>query len=151
MSTVSTFLWFENSAEDAAEFYATLVPNSKVRDIARGPDGNAFLVTFELDGQQFTGLNGGPAHKFSEAASIFVSVEGQDEVDRLWTALTDGGEAGQCGWLKDRYGLSWQIIPTALQQLMSDPNPAKAGAVAAAMQTMSKIEVQGLQDAYDNA
>ena len=152
MSTVSTFLWFDNQAEEAAIRYTSLIKNSAVLDVARGPDGAAFMVTFQLDGQQFHALNGGPAHTFSEAASIFVSVETQSEVDELWTALTaDGGEDGPCGWLKDRYGLSWQIIPTALPQLMSDPNPAKAGAVMAAMRQMSKICVQDLQDAYDAA
>ena len=151
MSTVSTFLWFDTEAEEAANLYTSLVKNSAVTNVARGPGGAAFIVSFELDGQQFVALNGGPTHSFSEATSIFVSVETQSEVDDLWNALTDGGEEGPCGWCKDRFGLSWQVIPTALQTLMGDPNPAKSGAVAAAMQTMRKIDIQGLQDAYDRA
>lgn len=152
MSTVSTFLWFDNQAEAAATLYTSVVKNSAVLDVARGPDGTAFMVTFQLDGQQFLALNGGPHHQFTEATSIFVSCESQAEVDALWEALTEGGgEPGPCGWLKDPYGLSWQIIPTTLPQLMADPDPAKAAAVGTAMRTMQKIDIAALQRARDEA
>jgi predicted 3-demethylubiquinone-9 3-methyltransferase (glyoxalase superfamily) len=114
-----------------------------------GEGGPAVTVSFEIDGQQFVALNGGPQFAFTEALSLFVSCEDQAEVDDLWDRLSEGGEQGRCGWLKDRYGVSWQVIPTALGELMGDPDPEKAGRVVQAMLGMTKIEVKGLQDAYD--
>ncbi len=149
MQRITPFLWYDNQAEQAANFYVSLFPNSKVYSVSRGPDGHAFVVTFELDGQNFMALNGGPHYKLNEAFSIFVSVETQEQVDALWEKLTaDGGEASMCGWLKDKYGLSWQIIPTALMELMSDPNPNKANAVTQAMLKMQKIDIATLRQAH---
>lgn len=147
MSKVTTCLWFTDQAEAAASRYTSLVPNSRVHDVTRTPDGSVVAVTFELDGQQFMALNGG-RHPFTEAASVHVSCESQEEVDELWASLTDGGEEGECGWLKDRYGVSWQVIPTALPELIGDPDPAKAQRVIAAMMEMKKIDIQGLRDAH---
>lgn len=152
MQKITPFLWYDNQAEQAANFYVSLFPNSKVNSVSRGPDGNAFMVTFELDGQDFMALNGGPHYKLTEAFSLFVSVETQEQVDTLWNQLTaDGGEESMCGWLKDKYGLSWQIIPTALMELMSDPNPAKANAVTQAMLKMQKIDIAALRRAHTEA
>lgn len=152
MQKITPFLWYDTQAEQAANFYVSLFPNSKVHSVSRGPDGNAFMVTFELDGQNFMALNGGPHYKLTEAFSIFVSVETQEQVDTLWNKLTaDGGEESMCGWLKDKYGLSWQIIPTALMQLMSDSNPAKANAVTQAMLKMQKIDIAALKQAHAGA
>lgn len=152
MQKITPFLWYDNQAEQAANFYVSLFPNSKVNSVSRGPDGNAFIVTFELDGQDFMALNGGPHYKLTEAFSLFVSVETQEQVDTLWNQLTaDGGEESMCGWLKDKYGLSWQIIPTALMELMSDPNPAKANAVTQAMLKMQKIDIAALRRAHTEA
>lgn len=150
MSNVSTFLWFDDQAEEAANFYTSVIGNSKVTDVTNGPDGKAFVVTFELDGQQFIALNAGPHFRFTEAISIYVNRETQAEVDELWAALlADGGEESQCGWLKDRYGLSWQVVPSALPRLLTDPNPARAAAVNAAFRTMRKIDIAALQAAAD--
>lgn len=148
MSNVSTNLWFDGNAEEAARFYTSLLPNSEITEVANGGDGSVLVVTFTLDGQQFIGLNGGPEFTFTPAVSIYVSCPDQAEVDRLWAALTDGGEEGPCGWLTDKYGLSWQIIPDVLPQLMSDPDREKACRVATAMQQMKKIDVEQLQQAY---
>ena len=155
---ITPYLWFDNQAEEAAHFYTSIFNNSKVGDIQRygeggpGEPGSAMIVTFELEGQQFVALNGGPQYKFSEAISFFVSCETQKEVDHFWQKLNSaGGEEGPCGWLKDRYGVSWQIIPTALTELMSDPNPEKAGKVMQAMLQMSKIDIAGLRRAYEQA
>ncbi|NUS43078.1 MAG: VOC family protein [Mycobacteriaceae bacterium] len=150
-ATVTTFLWFESNAEQAAEFYAATVPDSRVTDVTRLPDGSAFVVSLELAGHSLTLMNGGPGHPHSDAASIQVVVEGQAEVDRLWDTLTDGGAPGPCGWLTDRYGVSWQVVPTALQALMATPNPAQAAATAVALRTMTKIDIAGLQAAHDAA
>jgi predicted 3-demethylubiquinone-9 3-methyltransferase (glyoxalase superfamily) len=150
MKKITPFLWFDTEAEEAMNFYVTVFKNSKVNGVSRGPDGKAFTVSFELDGQEFIGLNAGPQFKFNEAISIFVNCEDQAEVDELWTKLTaDGGEESMCGWLKDKYGLSWQIIPKQLGELMGDPDPAKAQRVTQAMLQMRKIDVAGLQKAYD--
>lgn len=152
MQKITPYLWYDKQAEQAANFYVSLFPNSKVNSVSRGPDGNAFMVTFELDGQHFMALNGGPHYKLTEAFSLFVSVETQDQVDTLWEKLTaDGGEESMCGWLKDKYGLSWQIIPTALMELMSDPNPTKANAVTQAMLKMQKIDIATLKRAHAEA
>ena len=150
MKRITPFLWFDTQAEKAMNFYVSLFKNSKVNNISRGPDGRAFTVAFELDGQEFIGLNAGPQFKFNEAVSMFVHCEDQAEVDYFWNALTaDGGEESMCGWLKDKYGLSWQIVPKQLGQLMGGPDPVKAGRVMEAMLKMRKIVVADLQMAYD--
>jgi predicted 3-demethylubiquinone-9 3-methyltransferase (glyoxalase superfamily) len=150
MTKITPFLWFDTEAEEAMNFYVSVFKNSKAGNVSRGPDGKAFTVTFELDGQEFMGLNAGPQFKFNEAISMFVNCEDQAEVDELWVKLTaDGGEESMCGWLKDKYGLSWQIIPKQLGELMGDPDPVKAQRVMQAMLQMRKIDVAGLQRAYD--
>ena len=150
MKKITPFLWFDTEAEEAMNFYVSVFKNSKVNNISRGPDGKAFTVSFELDGQEFIGLNAGPQFKFNEAISMFVNCEDQAEVDDLWNRLTaDGGEESMCGWLKDKYGLSWQIIPKQLGELMGDPDPVKSKRVVNAMLKMHKIVVADLQKAYD--
>jgi predicted 3-demethylubiquinone-9 3-methyltransferase (glyoxalase superfamily) len=155
MPTITPFLWFDNKAEEAANFYTSVFAHSKVIDVNRygeagpGPAGTVMTVTFELEGQQFIALNGGPHVTFNEAVSLFTSCADQDEVDRLWAKLSEGGEEGPCGWLKDRYGLSWQIVPKALGELLNDPDPEKSGRVMKAMLGMKKIDVQGLKAAYE--
>ena len=149
MKKITPFLWFDTQAEEAMNFYVSVFKNSKVLGVSRGPDGRAQSVNFELEGQEFTGFNAGPEFKFNEAISFFVDCKTQAEVDELWNKLTaDGGEESQCGWLKDKYGLSWQIIPSALGQLMGDPDPVKAQRVMQAMLKMRKIDIAGLQQAY---
>ncbi|WP_330228924.1 VOC family protein [Nocardia sp. NBC_00508] len=149
--SVNTFFWFENGAEEAADFYVSVIPNSRVVDISRNSDGSAFIVSLDLDGQAVTIMNGGPDHPLTDAASLQVVVDTQDEVDRLWGALTEGGQPGPCGWLTDRYGLFWQVVPSVLLELMSGDDPAKTIAVGTALRTMSKLDVKTLQDAYDSA
>ena len=150
MQKITPFLWFDTQAEEAMNLYTSVFKNSKVLSVTPGPNGIAQAVNFELEGQEFIGLNAGPEFKFNEAVSFFVSCNNQTEVDELWEKLTaEGGEEGRCGWLKDKYGLSWQIIPTALTELMSDPDPEKAGRVVQAMLKMNKIDVPTLQQAYD--
>jgi predicted 3-demethylubiquinone-9 3-methyltransferase (glyoxalase superfamily) len=154
MPKISTFLWFDTQAEEAANFYVSVFPNSKVGRIARygeagpGPKESVMTVEFELDGREFIALNGGPQFKFSEAVSLSVDCKTQAEVDRYWAKLTEGGEEVQCGWLKDRYGLSWQINPTVLSDMLSDPDPKKAKRVMEAMLKMKKIEIATLEKAY---
>jgi predicted 3-demethylubiquinone-9 3-methyltransferase (glyoxalase superfamily) len=150
MQKITPYLWFDGQAEEAATYYTSIFKNARIVDVNRmGEGGPAVTVSFEIDGQQFVALNGGPQFAFTEALSLFVSCEDQAEVDDLWDRLSEGGEQGRCGWLKDRYGVSWQVIPTALGELMGDPDPDKAGRVVQAMLGMTKIEVKGLQDAYD--
>ena len=150
MKKITPFLWFDTQAEEAMDFYVSIFKNSKVLGVKPGPDGRAMTVNFELEGQEFIGLNAGPQFKFNEAISFYVNCNTQDEVDELWEKLTaDGGEESRCGWLKDKFGLSWQIIPTTLGALLSDPDPEKAGRVMQAMLKMNKIDIQGLQRAYD--
>ena len=150
MQKITPYLWFDGQAEEAATYYTSIFKNARIVDVSRmGQSGPAVTVSFEIDGQQFVALNGGPQFAFTEALSLFVSCKDQAEVDDLWDRLSEGGEEGRCGWLKDRYGLSWQVVPTALGELMGDPDPEKAGRVVQAMLGMSKIEVKGLQDAYD--
>ncbi len=150
MKKITPFLWFDTQAEEAMNFYVSLFKNSKVGNVSRGPDGKVFTVSFELDGQEFMALNAGPQFKFNEAISFFVNCATQEEVDYFWEKLTaDGGEESMCGWLKDKYGLSWQIIPSALGELMGDPDPAKAQRVMQAMLKMKKIEIAGLKEAYE--
>jgi predicted 3-demethylubiquinone-9 3-methyltransferase (glyoxalase superfamily) len=154
MKKITPYLWFENQAEEAANYYASIFKNSKIHEIQRygeagpGPAGSAMIVTFELEGQDFIALNGGPQFKFNEAISFYVDCKTQEEVDELWAKLSAGGEEGPCGWLKDKYGLSWQIIPTTLTELLSDPDPEKAERVMKAMLQMSKIDIEGLKKAY---
>ena len=145
MKKITPFLWFDTQAEEAMNFYVSLFKNSKVNNISRGPEGNAFMVSFELDGQEFMGLNAGPHHKFNEAISLYVDCKDQAEVDYFWNKLiADGGEESMCGWLKDKFGLSWQIIPPVLMQLMSDKDSAKAGKAMQAMLKMKKIIIADL-------
>jgi predicted 3-demethylubiquinone-9 3-methyltransferase (glyoxalase superfamily) len=154
--SVTPFLWFHAQAEDAAAFYVSLFPQSRIRHTVMtnsaipGDDDGVLTVDFELDGQRIIAMNGGPAFTLDEAFSLSVEVDGQEEVDRLWDALTaDGGEPSRCGWLRDRFGLSWQIIPRELHQLMADPDPERASRAAAAMMTMGKIDVAALRAAAD--
>ncbi len=155
MTTITPFLWFEEKLDEAVAFYTSLFGDSALLSTTRfpegspGPAGEIMMATFRLAGQQFMALNGGPRFSFTPAISFLVSVEGQDEVDRLWDALCEGGAPGQCGWLVDRFGLSWQIVPTALGQLMGDPDPQRAGRVMQAMLGMTKIEIAGLQAAAE--
>lgn len=158
MQKVTPCLWFHDQAEDAAEFYCSIFPDSKVVEVSRygeavpGRAGEVMTVMFQIAGQQFMGLNGGPEFKFNEAISFSVSCDSQEEVDEYWTKLTaGGGEEGQCAWLKDKYGVSWQIVPTALTEMLSDSDPAKAQSVMQAMLQMKKIDIAGLQRAYDSA
>ncbi len=150
MQKITTFLWFNDQAEEAMNHYITIFGDGKVVHVNRAA-GRVVAGTFELFGQRFIALNGGPMYKFTEAISLFVDCETQEEVDRLWTKLSEGGEPGRCGWLKDKYGVSWQIIPRALMQLMGDPDPKKSGAVVQAMMKMNKIEIAELQRAYEAA
>jgi predicted 3-demethylubiquinone-9 3-methyltransferase (glyoxalase superfamily) len=157
MKKITPFLWFDDQAEEAMNFYVSVFPNSRVLNVSRlgddvpGPKGKVLVATFELNGQQFMALNGGPENfHFSEAISFYVDCETQEEVDHLWDKLTaDGGEPGPCGWLKDKYGLSWQIVPTVLGEMMADKDPAKASRVTQAMLRMGKLEIDGLRAAYE--
>lgn len=152
MKKITPFLWFDTQAEEAMNYYVSIFKNSKVNNISRGPDGKAFTVSFELHGQEFIGLNAGPQFKFNESISMFVDCEDQAEVDKLWNKfISDGGEESMCGWLKDKYGLWWQIIPRQLGELMGDPDPARAQRVTQAMLQMRKIDVEGLQKAYNES
>ena len=152
-SSITTCLWFDTEGEQAAEFYTTVFPNSRITNVTRygaaGPreQGTVMTVEFEIDGTPFLALNGGPNYTFSEATSFQVACDDQDEVDRYWDTLTDGGEEGPCGWLKDRFGVSWQIVPTRLPELLSDPDPERAQRAMAAMMTMRKIEIAELEAA----
>jgi len=146
MHRITPFLWFDGKAEEAMHFYVSVFPNSKVLSVS------PMTVSFELDGQRFHGLNGGPQYRFTEAVSFFVDCETQEEVDTYWNKLTaGGGQPGQCGWLKDRFGLSWQIIPKALGRLLGDKDRARAGRVLQAMLAMGKIDIAGLERAYHQA
>ena len=155
MQKITTFLWFDDQAEEATKFYVSLFKNSKVLDVTRypegspGPAGKVMTVAFELDGQQFVALNGGPQFPFTEAISLLINCETQQEVDELWEKLSERGEKSQCGWLKDKYGLSWQVIPTALNRMLADKDPEKAQRVMQAMLHMSKIDVAELERARD--
>ena len=157
MQKIIPFLWFDHQAEEAMKYYVSIFKNSKVVSVARygdagpGPKGTVMMATFQLEGQEFYALNGGPKYRFTPAISLFVSCETQEEVDRLWEKLTEGGRADQCGWLQDKYGLSWQIIPTILGKLMSDPDPKKSQAVMKAMLQMAKLDIARLKQAYEQA
>ncbi|MGH7615098.1 MAG: VOC family protein [Gemmatimonadales bacterium] len=151
MQRITPFLWFDGNAEEAMKFYVSVFKNSKIMGTMAGPDGKVMTGTFQLEGQQFMALNGGPHFKFTEAISFFVNCETQAEVDELWNRLTAGGGESQCGWLKDKFGLSWQIIPSALGRLLSDKDRVKANRVMQAMLQMKKIDIAALQQAYDAA
>jgi predicted 3-demethylubiquinone-9 3-methyltransferase (glyoxalase superfamily) len=152
MQKITPFLWFDGKAEEAVNFYTSIFKNSKVERLSRygeaGPKGAVMSVTFELAGQKFMALNGGPQFSFTPAISFFVNCETQEEVDELWEKLSEGGQKSRCGWLKDKYGVSWQIIPTALGKLMSDPDREKSNRVMKAMLHMDKIDIKRLQQAY---
>ena len=149
MPRISPFLWFDDNAEQAANFYASIFPNSSVEVLSRNPEtGTAFGVSFVLDGQRVSAMNAGPQFSFTEAFSFYVDVETQDEIDYYWNALlADGGEESRCGWLKDRFGLSWQIVPSVLGQLLSNPDAAAAGRATQAMLGMSKLIIADLEAA----
>lgn len=154
MPTITPFLWFDDDLEDAIAFYRDIFPNSTVGEVSRYPEGSPLPAgtvlgaTFELEGQRFMGINGGPEFPFTEAFSLYVEVETQEEIDRLWSALTaDGGEPSQCGWLKDRFGLSWQIVPSRLPELLTDRDPGRAGRAMQAMLKMSKLDLAALEAA----
>ncbi len=150
MKKITPFLWFDDQAEEAMRFYVSVFRDSKVLEVSPGPNGKAMSVRFELEGQEFMGLNAGPQFKFTEAISFFVDCRDQAEVDALWSKLSaGGGEEGSCGWVKDRFGLWWQVVPKALGELMGDPDRAKAKRVVDAMLKMKKIDVAGLRRAYD--
>jgi predicted 3-demethylubiquinone-9 3-methyltransferase (glyoxalase superfamily) len=157
MQPITPFLWFDTQAEQAAKFYCSIFDNSKIVTTTRygeagpGPKGSVMTVLFQLAGQEFIALNGGPHFKFTEAISFSVSCQTQQEVDRYWKELSAGGEEGPCGWLKDQYGLSWQINPTILGKLLSDPDPKKSNRVMEAMLKMKKIEIAALEQAYRSA
>lgn len=161
MPKIVPCLWFDHQAEEAASFYVSIFNNSRIGRISRygkegfeihgRPEGSVMTVEFELDGQPFTALNGGPAFRFNEAVSFQVPCETQEEVDDYWEKLSTGGDAGaqQCGWLKDRYGVSWQVVPTVLIELLNDPDPARSQRVMRAMLQMKKLDIRGLKEARD--
>lgn len=158
MPNITPFLWFDDQAEEAAEFYVSVFPHSRILDVARYseagpmPAGSVMTVRFELDGTAFLALNGGPDHYgFDESVSFMIDCPTQDDVDHYWKALTDGGEEIACGWLKDRYGLRWQVVPSELPTLLSDPDPERAQRAARAMMTMKKIDIEAMKDAAAGA
>jgi len=156
---ITPFLWFDTQAEEAVNFYVSVFGHSKIRGVTRyddegakaagRPRGSVMTVAFELDGQEFVALNGGPVFKFTEAISFVVSCETQEEVDRFWDRLSDGGQQVQCGWIKDRFGVSWQIVPTVLPEMLQDKDPEKSKRVMTAMLKMIKIDITALKRAYD--
>ena len=155
MQKITPCLWFDTEGEEAAKLYTSVFPNSKILDVARygsagpRPEGTVMTVSFELDGQKFVALNGGPQFTFNEAVSFQVMCESQDEVDTYWSKLSEGGEEGPCGWLKDRFGLSWQIVPTRLNELLADPDRERSQRVMQAMLGMKKIEIPELERAAE--
>jgi predicted 3-demethylubiquinone-9 3-methyltransferase (glyoxalase superfamily) len=157
MPEVTPFLWYDGDAEEAVRYYVSVIPDSQVTDISRYgpgmpyPEGTVMTVAFTLAGRPYTALNGGPEYKFTEAISLAISAADQAEVDRLWDALTDGGQPGPCGWLKDRWGLSWQVVPEELPKLLSDPNPLRSAAAAQAMMSMGKLDIGAMRAAADAA
>lgn len=155
MQKITPFLWFNDNLEEALNFYTSIFKNAKVGNVVRygksgpGPEGTAMTATFELEGQQFMALNGGPMFRFTEAVSFFVNCETQEEVDMFWEKLSEGGQKSRCGWLKDRFGLSWQIVPSVLQKLLHDADPQRSSRVMQAMLQMDKLHIPTLQAAYE--
>lgn len=155
MQKITPFLWFDGKAEEAMNFYVSIFKNSKTANVVRygeagpGPKGTVITATFQLEGQEFIALNGGPQFKFTEAVSFWVSCETQEEIDDMWEKLSAGGEKGRCGWLKDRYGLSWQIVPPVLGEMLGDKDPEKSKRVMMAMLQMDKINIETLKQAYE--
>lgn len=156
MQKITTFLTFDDQAEEAIDFYTSVFDNSRIVSTTRygeagpGPEGSLMSATFELDGQEFIALNGGPSFSFAQGMSLFVNCETQEEVDELWETLSEGGEKGPCGWLTDRYGVSWQIVPGVLGEMLNDSDAERSRRVMNAMLQMSKIEIAGLRRAYDS-
>ena len=156
MQKITTFLWFDNNAEEAIQFYTSIFKDSKIKSVSRygdagpGPQGTVMVGTFELGGQEFMALNGGPQFTFSPAISLWVNCEMQQEVDELWDKLPEGGRKDQCGWLQDKFGVSWQIVTTILGQMLGDKDPEKSKRVMTAMLQMTKLDIEGLTKAYDN-
>ena len=157
MPQITPFLWFDTEAEEAAEFYCSVFPNSKITEVARyteagpRPAGTVMTVSFVLDGQEYVGLNGGPEFTFSEAISLSINCADQDEVDYYWSKLTDGGEEGPCGWLKDRYGLSWQVVPEGMVDLFKDPDPARAARAMQCMMGQKKLDIAAVRAAAEGS
>jgi predicted 3-demethylubiquinone-9 3-methyltransferase (glyoxalase superfamily) len=150
MQKISPFLWFDGKAEEAAKFYTGIFRNSRITNVIPGPGGTVMGVSFELEGQEFMGLNGGPMFQFTPAVSFFIKCETQEEIDNYWTRLIEGGgEPQPCGWLKDKFGLSWQVVPNALGTLLQDKDPARAQRTMEAMMKMSKLDIAALKKAYD--
>lgn len=155
MQKITPFLWFDNNAEEAVNHYLSIFKNSKIGSILRcgdagpGPKGSVLTIAFQLEGQEFIALNGGPVFRFNEAISFSVDCKNQSEVDELWEKLSAGGQKSQCGWLKDKFGLSWQIVPSALVEMLQDKDAAKSARVMAAMMQMSKIDIATLKQAYE--
>lgn len=156
MQKITPFLWFDSNAEEAINFYTSIFKNSKIVNATRygeggpGPKGTVMSATFLLNGQEFMALNGGPMFKFTEAISLFIKCETQPEIDEMWEKLSEGGQKSRCGWLKDKFGLSWQVVPPILGQLLADKDPEKSKRVMMAMLKMDKIDIKTLQQAYDN-
>jgi predicted 3-demethylubiquinone-9 3-methyltransferase (glyoxalase superfamily) len=157
MQKITPFLWFNDQAEEATNFYVSIFKNSKTTRVTRngengpGPKGSVMSTTFQLDGQEFFALNGGPLFNFTPAISFFINCETQAEIDELWEKLSAGGKQERCGWLKDKYGVSWQVVPSILGKLLQDPDPAKGKRVMAALLQMNKLDIKGLQQAHDAA
>ncbi len=157
MKKITPFLWFDDNAEQAAQFYTSIFKNSKILEVSEfgedvpSPTGSVILVIFELEGQQFTAIGGGPQFKFNESFSVLVSCDSQEEVDYYWSRLTEGGEPGQCGWLKDRFGLSWQVVPTQMYDYIRGSDPQGAHRALQCMLKMGKLDLKELQEAYEAA
>jgi predicted 3-demethylubiquinone-9 3-methyltransferase (glyoxalase superfamily) len=155
MQKITPFLWFDDKAEEAMNFYVSIFNNSKVVSVTRygdsgpGPKGTVMTAAFQLEGQEFVALNGGPQFKFTEAISFVVNCETQEEVDKFWKKLSEGGEKSRCGWLTDKYGLSWQVVPTVLEEMLQDKDPEKSQSVMKAMLQMDKMEIKTLKQAYE--
>jgi predicted 3-demethylubiquinone-9 3-methyltransferase (glyoxalase superfamily) len=155
MQKITTFLWFDDQAEEAANYYVSIFKNSKILGISHygdgmpRPEGSVLVVDFQLDGQRFMALNGGPSFKFTEAISLMVNCETQPEIDEMWEKLSTGGEKSQCGWLKDKYGLWWQVVPTVLSQMLEGKDSEKANRVMKEVMQMSKLDIKRMQQAYD--
>ena len=149
MDTITPCLWFDGDGLEAAEFYVSLFPDSRIDDVSPAPDGSPLIISFTLMGRPFQALNGGPQFTFTEAVSLVIPCDGQVEVDRYWSALTQGGEESMCGWLKDRFGLSWQVVPDQLSEILGDPDPDRAARATQAMLQVRKLDIDALRAAAD--